>query len=151
MEENGIYAQHHLENTGNKNMPFTFCLHTTFQEPKYCKVPLDKEQAHNERYIPTGEYTELKELDKQVAAGIDPHGKAISGFYSAADHVALIDDYQYAVSDNYDHWVLYNAGGYADILCVEPQCGGVNGLNQPGNHRVLAPGESMTFVSSITK
>lgn len=151
LKEDGIYASHHLENIGDGNMPFTFCLHTTFQEPKYCKVPLALEQAHNERYIPTGEYTQLKELDQQVVSGTDPHGKAISGFYSSAGQVAIVGDYKYTVSDNYDHWVLYNAGGYADILCVEPQCGGVNGLNQPGNHRILSPGASMTFHSSITR
>lgn len=151
LEADGIHVSHRLENIGQSNMPYTFCLHTTFQEPAFCKVPLGLEQAHNARYIPTGAYTPLKAQDLLVASGTAPHGKTISGFYRSAGQEAQIGPYRYIVSSNYDHWVLYNAGGYADILCVEPQCGGVNGLNQPNNHRVLAPGESETFDSAIIR
>ncbi len=151
LEEDGIHVTHRLENIGQANMPYTFCLHTTFQEPSFCRIPLGAEQAHDPRHIPTGEYVPLKALDREVAAGTDPHGKAISGFYRSAGREAQVGPYRYIVSENYDHWVLYNAGGYAGILCVEPQCGGVNGLNQPGNHRILAPGQGETFESAIVR
>ena len=82
---------------------------------------------------------------------MNPYGVPTSGFYRAAGFQAQIDEFRYTISENFDHWVLYNASGKDGFLCVEPQCGGVNGLNQIDNHRVLTPGESHIFHTSITK
>ena len=151
LKEDGIYVSHNLENIGNGNMPYTFCLHTTFVAPSYFKVPLGLEQEKNERNLPTGAYIPLSHDLIPLTQGMDPYGVPISGFYSAAGHQAQIGEYRYTASENFDHWVLYNASGKDGFLCVEPQCGGVNGLNQPDNHRVLAPGEIHSFQTSITK
>lgn len=151
LKDNGIFVSHEIKNIGTGNMPYTFCLHTTFVAPSYFKVPLDLEQEKDERNLPTGQYIPLSDDLIPLTEGMNPYGIPTSGFYRAAGHQAEIDDYRYTVSENYDHWVLYNATGKDGFLCVEPQCGGVNGLNQPGNHRILAPGECHIFQSAITK
>lgn len=151
LKENGLYVSHQLKNIGAGNMPYTFCLHTTFVAPTHFKVPLGLEQEKNERNLPTGNYIPLSEELLPLTQGMNPYGVPTSGFYRAAGHQAEIDEFRYTISENYDHWVLYSASGKDGFLCVEPQCGGVNGLNQHDNHRVLHPGEFHTFNSSITK
>lgn len=150
MTEAGIRARHTVENMGQTNMPYTFCLHTTFVEPDWFSVPLGLEQQRDDRNLPTGPYIPLSEDQQPMVTGVDPRTMSISGYYRAAGHTAHIGPYRYESSENYDHWVLYNAGGRMGILCVEPQCGGVDGLNIPDGHRVLAPGEKETFETFIT-
>jgi galactose mutarotase-like enzyme len=41
-------------------------------------------------------------------------------------------------------------GGDKGFLCIEPQCGEVNGLNSDA-HRELAAGETETFVMTIKR
>lgn len=150
MTQDGIHVRHKVENIGETNMPYTFCLHTTFAEPEHFSVPLGLEQQRDAVNLPTGPYIPLSEDQQPMVTGVDPRTMSISGYYKAAGHTAHIGPYRYESSENYDHWVLYNAGGNVGILCVEPQCGGVNGLNIPDGHRVLAPGESEIFDTRIT-
>ena len=120
------------------DMPLTFALHTTFPESGYVQVPLAEAHRRNERLIPT-HYGPLNETEKKVAAGFDPRGTALVGYFRSGGHTARIGDWLYTVSDNFDHWIVYNGGGNAGFLCVEPQAGRVNGLNDGGFIR-LAPG-----------
>ena len=120
-----------------QDMPFTLAFHTTFAEPKAFSVPVGRRFLCNDHFIPTGEMTPA-----------EPFGQIISGFYEAAGHSATLDDFTFSVSGNFDQWVLYNGGGQQGFLCVEPQCGGVNGLNTTA-HRILSAGESETFMLSI--
>ena len=76
-------------------------------------------------------------------------GLGLIGYYLAAGHTAHIGQFSYRCSENYDHWILYNAGGNAGILCVEPQCGAVDGLNIPDGHRILSPGEKEVFTTFL--
>ena len=57
----------------------------------------------------------------------------------------------YTVSDNFDHWILFNGKGEKNLLCVEPQCGAVNGLNMKNGHRILAPQKKISFSCKIEK
>ena len=75
----------------------------------------------------------------------------ISGYYKAGGHTAAVGRFTYTVSEEFDHWVLFNGRGESGLLCVEPQCGAVNGLNIPGGHRVLQPGESLELWTKLTK
>ena len=48
-------------------------------------------------------------------------------------------------------WILFNANGKKNLLCVEPQSGKVNGLNYSDGCRVIAPDKSIKFETIIKK
>ncbi len=122
-----------------EDMPYTLAFHTTFVEQAQFTVPIGRRFVCNENYIPIG---------KTVPA--EPLGRVISGFYEASGHTAVLDEFRFTVSDNFDQWVLFNGGGDKGFLCIEPQCGGVNGLNTK-LHRILNVGESETFTLKIER
>jgi len=122
-----------------EDMPYTLAFHSTFLEPERFSVPIGRRFVCNENYIPNGE---------MVPA--EPLGKVISGFYEAEKHVAMVEEYLFTVSENFDHWILFNGGGEQGFLCIEPQCGGVNGLNSNA-HRILRGGERDTFTLSLER
>jgi len=150
LENNTFKQVYTIKNTGDTEMPFTFALHTTFVEPKNFSVPLDLHQEENEQHIPTGRYIELTEQEKQYTGGCIPQNIYIAGYYSSCGNVAYIGDYKYAVSENFDHWVFYNAGGKDGFLCVEPQCGAVNGLNIQDGYKVISPMQEVRFITEIS-
>ena len=132
-------------------MPLTFCLHTTFIEPASFSVPIDLCQEKDDHHIPTGRYVELDERQRGYVSGSASAGIFITGYFRSCGSVARVGDYSYSVSDNFDHWILYNGAGSSGLLCVEPQCGKVNGLNYPDGHRILAPGERIRFSTVISR
>ncbi len=137
-----------ITNDGDKNMPYTFALHSTFNEPREFTVPVGERHEWDENYIPTGEVHSLDEYEKTMLTGCCPAGHLISAPYTSAGNTATIDGYRLTVSDNFDFWVFYNGEGHEGYLCIEPQCGAVNGLNS-GRHRTLAPGKSEEFTFEI--
>ena len=143
LEARGLRTDYAIANLGSGNMPLTFGLHTTFVEPDYFSVPLALEQERDARNLPTGSYAPLSAAQQAFVRGSDPRGKRISGYFSSSGPTARIGNYRYTVSREFDHWILYNGGGDAGFLCVEPQCGAVNGLNLPGGCRVIAPGGAL--------
>lgn len=151
LTENGLSADYVVENIGKGNMPLTFCLHTTFAEPADFTCPIDLCQEKDEHHVPTGRYVELNEQEKKIAVSSPSKGLVISGYYRACGNCARIGEYQYAVSDHFNHWILFNGRGESGFLCVEPQSGKVNGLNMEDGHTVLAPCEKIKFETRITK
>ncbi|MBO5868758.1 MAG: aldose 1-epimerase [Oscillospiraceae bacterium] len=120
-----------------EDMPYTMAFHITFVAPTKFSVPIGRRFVWDENFIPTGETAEA-----------EPFGQAISGYYKAIGHTARFDDFSFTVSDNFDQWVLFNGGGNKGFLCIEPQCGGVNGLNTT-EHRVLEAGQREIFTLEI--
>lgn len=151
LSESGLSADYEIENIGEGNMPLTFCLHTTFVEPESFTCPIDACQEKDSHHIPTGRYVELNELERGIAQSSRSKGLVISGYYRACGNVARVGDYKYTVSENFDHWIFFNGRGESCLLCVEPQCGKVNGLNMEDGHRVLSPREKTKFETRITK
>ncbi len=150
--ENNVFEQRFIiKNTDSKNMPYTFALHTAFVEPKFFTVPIDFCQEKDEKHIPTGKYIHLNEQEKGYVVGSKSENVIISGYYHSCGNTAYVGDYEYTVSQNFDHWVLYNGCGQAGLLCVEPQCGAVNGLNLVGGFKTLKPDSSEVFSTIITK
>lgn len=146
----GLSSSYRLKNTGSRAMPYIFGLHTTFCEPESFSVPLALCQQRDEKTaLPTGSYAPLSQREQSYCTGAASRNNVISGYYKAAGNTARIGDYVYHVT-GFDHWVLYNAQGKAGILCVEPQKGGVNGLNLP-DPPVLAPGESAVFETVLSR
>lgn len=140
LQNSGLKQVFTIENRSKTDMPYTFALHTSFAEPYYFSVPISLAQEKNDRHIPTGRYIPLTDCEALYASGLDPRGIPISGYYKANGKTAIIGNYSYTVSEAFDHFVLYNAGGNSGYLCVEPQVGAVNGLNIPGGHRVISVG-----------
>ncbi len=151
LTEEGLSADYEIENVGEGNMPLTFCLHTTFVEPDSFTCPIDMCQEKDEHHVPTGRYIELNELEREIAISSPSKDRSISGYYRASGRTARVGDYNYSVSDNFDHWIFYNGAGKGGFLCVEPQCGKVNGLNMEDGHVTLAAREKIKFETKITK
>lgn len=145
----GLICDYAVENIGNAAMPLTFGLHSCFVAPAFFRVPLALEQERDARNLPTGRYIPLDADQREYARGTDPRGRRISGYFSSAGPEARIGELIYRASEGFDHWVLYNAGGCEGLLCVEPQCGAVNGLNLPGGCRRVEPGNALTLRTTL--
>ena len=151
LKENGLHREVRLKNTGTAAMPYTLAFHTAFTAPERFSAPIGNRFLCDERYIPTGEMTGLTPQETGYRTGSSADDIRISGFYEAAGHTARLDDTVFSVSENFDEWILFNGGGGQEFLCIEPQCGEVNGLNTAGGHRVLQPGEEEIFTLFIGK
>lgn len=146
----GAEAFYRICNTGGGAMPLTFGLHTTFVEPEWFSVPLRAAQEKDEHHIPTGRTRPLTAEEAQYCTGAPSRGNPVSGYYlSAGDTARIGPRLRYQAGPGFDHWVLYNAKGQGGLLCVEPQCGAVNGLNLPGGCRVLQPGELLQLKTRL--
>ena len=133
-----------LTNTGKTAMPYTLAFHTTFTAPEKLTLPVKAKVIYDERELPVGSVPVEGFQEANIVGDL-------SDYFVLAGHRAVLDDVVYTVSENFDHWITYNDGGGKGFLCVEPQCGAVNGLNHEGQHRVLQPGESEVFTMTITK
>lgn len=151
LSEKGFHRVVSMLNAGNAPFPYTLAFHTTFKEPECMRVFIQKRFVCDENYIPTGEFAKLNALEKQYASGISPNGHALSGFYVSNGNKAYLDEIAFCVSDNFDEWVLFNAGGDKGFVCIEPQAGQVNGLNTKDGLRILNAGETQVFTLSITR
>ncbi len=139
-----------IENTGSRAMPFTFGLHTTFPEPEVFFVPLAAAQEKDAHHLPTGRILPLSPAERKCLSGAASRGQTHSGYYLSGGDTARIGPVHYQVSGAFDHWVLYNARGSAGLLCVEPQCGAVDGLNQQNGCRILQPGQQLRLSTRLT-
>lgn len=150
--ENGVFMQKYaILNTDGKNMPFTFALHTTFVEPEVFDLPINACHQKNEKHIPIGNYVALNEQESRYVTGSRSKDVVISGYYRACGYTAHIGEFAYTMSENFDHWILFNGAGKRGLLCVEPQCGAVNGLNIERGCKILKPIECVSFITSISK
>lgn len=150
LSETGLTRDLTLENTGEVTMPYTLAYHIAFVEPSFFAAPVGKRYLVNENFIPTGELAELSEREQAYRGGMAPDGNRVSGFYTACGDTVVIGDYKMKLSRQFDHFVLFNGSGNEGFLCIEPQCGAVNGLNS-GICRRLKPGEQEVLTVTISK
>lgn len=147
----GGFCQHYtVKNVGSRNMPLTFALHTAFSEPERFSVPLECCLEKDEKHIPTGRYVPLSQQQKAWVSDGRSKDRVITGYFKSSGQSATVDEFSYSVSDNFDHWILFNGMGKIGVLCLEPQCGKVNGLNLPDGCRILAPNEELKFYTEIS-
>lgn len=151
VSEAGYLREIVLTNDSERRMPYTFALHSTFVEPRAFTVPIGERFEWDENYIPTGKMLPLDEFEERFNTSCTPDGREISAPYTSRGNVVLIDRFKLTVSENFDEWVFYNGNGHEGYLCIECQCGEVNGLNREGGHRVLEAGESVRFTFALTK
>jgi len=145
----GYNQRYIITNTGNKIMPFSFGLHTNFNERKSFSVDIKTRWEKTKRHIPTGVQLDLIEREIQYRTGFVFDGTPVSGFYSAEGHRAEIGDYLYEVSDNFNQWTLWNGNGNQGFISIEPQCGAVNALNSGIGLKLLEPNQSETFFVKV--
>lgn len=150
LETTGLTSVYDIQNTGDSPMPLTFGLHTNFQEPAYFRVPLDACQEKDALHLPTGRYVPLNPQERTYTQGSSSRGIPISGYYHAGGNVAQIGEFTYEVT-GFDHWVLYNGGGNSGFLCIEPQLGAVNGLNDDTHRKILCSGEKIRLMTQLRR
>lgn len=151
LKDDGFYQYYKIKNIGNRNMPFTFALHTTFVEPECFSVPISCCQEKDDHHIPTGRFVPLNSQEEKYASGSPSEDLVISGYYKSNGNTAQIGCFKYTVSDNFDYWILFNGKGESNLLCVEPQCGAVNGLNMKDGCVILESGKDIEFFTVISK
>jgi aldose 1-epimerase len=149
LSDSGFMRILRLKNTGESPMPYTLAFHCAFAQPASFRVPIAQRCEMDERYLPTGRLLPLDPRQKQYKTGMIPDGNKISGVYTSSDHTVCIGDFIMKVSENFDHWVLFNGTGNEGYLCIEPQCGAVNGLRSE-QHCVIEPGEQEIFTISFS-
>lgn len=149
LTEEGFAQEFLFTNTGDTDMPLTFGLHTVFAVKEQIRVPICKRWTVNDCYIPTGALEELTEESSTYRDGMNPNGKLVRGFYTAAGTEARIDEFRYRVSSNFDQWVLWNADGQGGFCAIEPMQGPVNALNSGISLIRLKPGESERYATTI--
>lgn len=150
-EEDKFLQRFDIKNTGEGNMPLTFALHTSFVEPESFSVPIDACQTKNEKHIPVGGYFPLNAQEKRYVTGSASKDVAVSGYYRACGREAKVGDFIYRASEKFDHWILFNGSGKKGLLCVEPQCGAVNGLNTENGKTVLEAGQVLSLWTELEK
>lgn len=144
LSEKGFTRTATLKNTSGVPMPYTFAFHNTFAEPESFSVPVGERLVWDSCYIPTGERVPLDGFEATMLTSCVPDGREISAPYTSVGGNARVGGFHFEVSGNFDRWVFYNGNGREGYLCVEPQCGDVNGLNS-GSVRVLPSGENHVF------
>lgn len=151
LTDEGLEEKFTIKNTGSGNMPYVFCLHTTFVEPELFTLPISARQENDKKDIPTGRIIPLSEQEERYVTGSPSRGIYVVGYFESAGNAATVGDFSYTVSENFDHWILYNARGEFGYICIEPQHGKVNGLNIEGGCPILAPGEEAVYTTRFQR
>ena len=151
LDERGFTQSYIIKNIDDCNLPVVFCMHSTFVEPDEFILPISMRQERADGRA-TGRYIPLNQKEQRYVTGSPSVGVDVDGYYLASGRETQIGDYLYSVSEEFDHWILYNGLGKSGFLCIEPQAGMVNGLNYaaPEGHRVLEPGKTIEFSATVS-
>ena len=150
--QDGCRMEYEFQNTGSTAMPLLFGLHANFADPGYIRVPVAGEIPMNrETFVPGDTVEALSDVGERINRGMKPSGTRISGFFTSAGHTAEIGKYEYVVSENFTHWVLWNGSGNDGFISIEPENGPVNGLRKPGGYQILEAGGVLTFQTLIRR
>lgn len=149
VDDNCLYAGYRIYNPSDAAMPVTFALHTTFEEPEWFRVPLAACQERDARNLPTGRLVPLSAQELSYTTGSPSRGRVISGYYRSAGDTAQIGPHFRYQAFGFDHWILFNGGGTSGLLCVEPQLGAVNALNDPENCPTISGKSSLSLQTRL--
>ena len=141
LDDHGYHQRVTIENTGSTNMPMCFGFHTCFAEKDYVKLPID---GHMSR----GQKQPLDEREQLLTRGGKLTGE-IDDSYSLCGHEIVIGNHRYILSENFIHMTVWNDDAKSSFIALEPQHGTANGLNNGCGRMVLAPGETITFETTI--
>lgn len=171
LSEKGLEQKVTITNQSGSPMPMGLGFHTAFRIPFHpgsreedyrMFVSVGEKWALNERVLPTGDFVELTEEEKEYRGkGVPPVGHVIADqhFTSRPLRVnnkdfngAIIEDLSrgiklvYECGSGYKHWMLWNMDGQKGFVCPEPQTWAINAPNlklpaEVTGLRLLAPGE----------
>lgn len=164
-----------LTNLSDKQMPISVATHTTINSPfvDHAKeehqriiAPIGKRWVLNERCLPTGEFIDLTEQDKEYKTGNRcPVLRNIDNEMYFAEHMNLngndfygivVEDTGsrkkicYEIGEEYKFWIFWNDKGFHHYFCPEPMSAMIDApnLDMPDGvtgYAELAPDESKTF------
>ena len=166
----GLFQRMSFENMSDKNMPFGFAYHTTFNIP-FNDSPREaffvtanlKYSYVNEVGIPTGELLPLAEYEKaaNTETGIQICKQTLDTLYLADDSVpnvatiiytATNTQLVYEADSKFKHWIIYNLDKDQKFLSIEPQTCCSNAVNSDmdtANLLVVKPGEEISLSTKI--
>ncbi len=150
IDDDGLSQSFELKNIGKVNMPYTFCLHTSFAMPYGNLTFPVKAKQETINGVAANLYRELNEGEKELVAGRTGRDILMDGCYLAEGHTLRVGNFSYTVSENFDHWVTWNPFGKEDYVCLEPQAGQVNGLNLPNGCKILAPEQRELYTTRFS-
>lgn len=151
LTEKGFFRKLEITNLHDAPFPYTLAFHASFSEPDQMKAPVRERFVTDENYIPLGMRAPLTEKEMKYNQGISLKDYALSGFFASGGCQACLDDVRFSVSENFDEWILFNAGGGQGFVCIEPQAGEVNGLNTKDGCKIIGKGETHAYALSITR
>lgn len=144
LSEEGLKQELVLRNTGEETMPVGLGQHSAFYAPKPDRIyaSVGKRILMSERMLPTGKVRELNEDEKRFReGGMQVDAWAMDDHYTVEPllrdgkpfHGAIIEreagTVYYEVDSFYQHWMIWNAEGKNDFICIEPQNWRVNAPN----------------------
>lgn len=150
LSERGLEQEVSVHNEGSETMPVGLGFHSAFAVDAGSTVCLSAGQRvlMSERMLPTG----IRPLNEKEAAlrgkGLDVHAWSMDDHYTAeplifargAYHGAVIardaGRVYYEVDSFYRHWMVWNAGGDQNFICLEPQNWRVNAPNLVSDKRL---------------
>ncbi len=167
LKKGSLHIRVGIENRSDKNMPFLFGFHTTFNlklsdtsdiESVRVGVLVGKCVERDKDYLPTGK----KYADDKITGDL-LKGRFIPAKVPVSRHYEVLDDGKMFIYDldmkkgiiyendtAYTHRLIYN-GSADEYICLEPQNCIVNAPNISGGYvPFVPPGEKKNLFSSIT-
>lgn len=153
-DEEGLLQEIYLTCNCQKVLPVSICTHTCINAPLTdggseealrLKVPIGKKCTLTERFLPTQEFVELKQWDKEYLEGTKvPTGQVIENdMYQAvmntykgeAFYGVIVTDTQTGISmlneisPEFKFWNMWNHDGDKGYFCPEPMTAMINAPN----------------------
>ena len=152
LTECGLQESYTFTNLEEYPIPLLFGLHSNFVCRRFLMVPGSGEYLFDRKSFTPGDHVvPLTELGTRLREGFDPTGTAVSNFLLSGGKTAVIDDFEYTVSDNFTHWVAWNGSGRDGFASVEPENGPANGLNIKNGAVILEAGASVRYQTMIRR
>lgn len=179
LTEEGMFYEFSMTNLSDRQLPFGICNHTTINGPfiegsdpldMRLYVPIGEKWQLSPQCIPTLDYLELDNHDKQYLTGsmIPIKHKIDNDVYFAAEGVYDGEPYygiiatdlgtgkeiRYEVSRDFKYWVIWNDSGDKGYFCPEPMTWIIDAPNLPldaseTGYKELSPGESKSVSEHI--
>ncbi len=168
---NGLFQRITFENLSDKNMPFCFGYHTTFnipfndspREAFVLNANVKNRYEVNEKLLPTGNLLSLEQFEIDIAGGKGAYlyEHSLDNLYLADSDVlnaATITDTKtntqlvYESDSTFKHWIFYNGDYNSSFLSIEPQTCATNAVNSTmdsANLLYIKPGEEIGLSTKI--
>jgi aldose 1-epimerase len=174
LSKNGLDYSVTFTNDSDKKMPISLATHTAINSPfvensdendQTILVNIGKKCGLDERNLPSLEFTELTDYDRQYVGGtMKPTLQNINNdmYYmeknAAGENSIIMKDrvsgkgIKYTVSNNYKFWIFWNDNGDKGYFCPEPMTGMIDcpNISHPDSGYIeLNSNESFTVTQNF--